>query len=358
MRELTIAGHRIADDTDCYVIAEIGHNHQGDLAKARQLFARAKECGVHAVKLQKRHNRSLYTAAMYNRPYDHENSFGRTYGEHREALEFGRAEYVHLQAYARELGLTFFATAFDEPSADFLASLDVPAYKIASGDLRNIPLLRRVARQQKPVIISTGGATLADVDRACEAILPINRQLCILQCTATYPTEPEEMNLRVVETLRARFPELVIGLSDHYNGIAMAVVAYMLGARVIEKHFTLNHTWKGTDHALSLEPIGMQKMIRDLHRAHVALGDGVKRVLPSEAGAVVKMGKKLVAARRLPAGHVLAESDIAVKSPGDGLPPTELDRLVGRALTQPIEADDSITLDVLAAVEQVQPLRS
>ena len=358
MRQLTLAGHRIADDTDCYVIAEIGHNHQGDLAKARQLFLRAKECGVHAVKLQKRDNRSLYTSAMYNRPYEHENSFGRTYGEHREVLEFGRSEYSHLQEYARELGLTFFATAFDIPSADLLESLDMPAYKIASGDIRNLPLLRHVARLQKPIIISTGGATLSDIDRACEAIVPINRQLCILQCTATYPTEPEEMNLRVIETLRARFPELVIGLSDHYNGIAMAVVAYMLGARVIEKHFTLNHTWKGTDHALSLEPIGMQKMIRDLHRAHVALGDGVKRVIPSEAGAVMKMGKKLVASRRLPAGHVLAERDIAIKSPGDGLPPTELDRVVGRALTQPIEADDSITLDILAATEQVEPVRS
>lgn len=359
-RELTIDGQRIADDTDCYVIAEIGHNHQGDLDKARQLFLRAKECGVHAVKLQKRDNRSLYTAAMYNRPYEHENSFGRTYGEHREVLEFGREEYLALQAYARELGLTFFATAFDVPSADFLAALDVPAYKIASGDIRNLPLLRHVARLQKPVVVSTGGASLEDVDRACEAILSINPRLCVLQCTATYPTEPEEMNLRVIETMRRRFPSVVIGLSDHYNGIAMAVVAYMLGARVIEKHFTLNHTWKGTDHALSLEPIGMQKMIRDLHRAHIALGDGVKRVLPSEAGAVMKMGKKLVATRRLPAGHVLAEGDIAVKSPGDGLPPSALDSVLGRALTQPIEADDSITLQILAPVAEVaaQPGRS
>ena len=359
LRELTIDGQRIGDDTDCYVIAEIGHNHQGDLDKARQLLQRAKECGVHAVKLQKRDNRSLYTKAMYDRPYEHENSFGRTYGEHREALEFGREEYLALQAYARELGLSFFATAFDVASADFLARLDVPAYKIASGDIRNLPLLRHVARLQKPMIISTGGATLADVEQACNAILPLNSRLCILQCTATYPTDPEEMNLRVIETLRDRFPGVVIGLSDHYNGIAMAVVAYMLGARVIEKHFTLNHTWKGTDHALSLEPIGMQKMIRDLHRARIALGDGVKRVLPSEAGAVIKMGKKLVANRRLPAGHVLVESDIAVKSPGDGLPPSELDRLVGRTLLQALDEDDSITAEILSpAGEPVHPGRA
>jgi sialic acid synthase len=359
LRELTIDGQRIADDTDCYVIAEIGHNHQGDLDKARQLFLRAKECGVRAVKLQKRDNRSLYTKAMYDRPYEHENSFGRTYGEHREVLEFGREEYLELQAYARQLGLTFFATAFDVPSADFLARLDVPAYKIASGDIRNLPLLRHVAGLQKPMIISTGGATLAEVDEACQAILPLNSRLCVLQCTATYPTEPEEMNLRVIETLRNRFPGVVVGLSDHYNGIAMAVVAYMLGARVIEKHFTLNHTWKGTDHALSLEPIGMHKMIRDLQRARIALGDGVKRMLPSEAGAVMKMGKKLVATRGLPAGHVLAEGDIAVKSPGDGLPPAELERIVGRTLLQALAADDGITLEMLApAGEPVQPGRA
>lgn len=346
-RELTIDGHHITDDTDCYVIAEIGHNHQGDLDKARQLFQRAKECGVDAVKLQKRDNASLYTADMYNRPYDHENSFGRTYGEHRESLEFGRREYVELQRYARELGLTFFATAFDIPSADFLDDLNTPAYKLASGDLRNLPLLRHVARFQKPMIISTGGASVEDVQRAYNEVMPLNSQLAILQCTATYPTEPQDMNLRVVETFRARFPDAVIGLSDHFNGIAMAVVAYMLGARIIEKHFTLNHTWKGTDHALSLEPIGMQKMIRDLHRARVALGDGVKRQLAIEAGALLKMGKKLVASRLLPAGHVLTQEDIAIKSPGDGLPPTELDRIIGRRLLGAVEPDAAITLEIL-----------
>ena len=351
-RQLTIDGRRIADDTDCYVIAEIGHNHQGDLDKARQLFLRAKECGVDAVKLQKRDNRTLYTADMYNRPYEHENSFGRTYGEHREFLEFGPDEYSELQRYARELGLTFFATAFDRASADFLEHLDTPAYKLASGDLRNLPLLRHVARFRKPMIISTGGASLDDVRRAYDCIAEIHRDVAILQCTASYPTEPEHMNLRVLETFRAEFPDAVVGLSDHFNGISMAVVAYMLGGRIIEKHFTLNHTWKGTDHALSLEPIGMQKMIRDLHRARVAIGDGLKQPLPIEASAIMKMGKKIVAARGLPVGHVLSETDLAIKSPGDGLPPTELDRILGRRLLTACGEDAAITLDMLAPADQ------
>ncbi len=348
-RSLIIDRTAITDDSDCYVIAEIGHNHQGSLEKCRELFRTAKECGADAVKLQKRDNRTLYTRAMYDKPYENENSFGATYGAHREALEFGAVEYAELVRYAGELGITFFATAFDRSSAEFLAGLDMPAYKLASGDLTNLPLLRHVARIGKPILISTGGAELEDVHRAVDAIGSINSQLGILQCTATYSTEPEEMNLRVISTLRAAFPTACVGLSDHYNGIAMAVAAYVLGARIIEKHFTLNHTSRGTDHALSLEPVGMRKMIRDLRRARLALGDGVKRRLPGEEGAMVKMGKTLVAARDLPAGHLLTAADIAVKSPGGGLPPYDLDRLLGRRLSQALRADDMIRLEHLLA---------
>ncbi|HEX2218056.1 MAG TPA: N-acetylneuraminate synthase family protein [Gemmatimonadales bacterium] len=350
-RNITIDGMEIGDASDCYVIAEVGHNHQGDLEKCKELFRVAKECGVDAVKLQKRDNRALYTRAMYDKPYDNENSFGATYGEHREALEFGRDEYVELQRYCRELGLTFFATVFDLPSADFLAELDMPAYKIASGDLKTTPLLRHVASFGKPIIVSTGGATMDDVVRAYDTLMPINSQLCFLQCTAAYPASAEELNLGVIRTFRQRFPDVVIGLSDHENGIAMAVAAYVLGARIVEKHFTLNHTWKGTDHAFSLEPIGMRKLVRDLRRTRQALGTGIKCPLPSERSALVKMGKKLVAARALRAGHVLSVDDIAMKSPGDGLPPYVLDQVVGRTLTRALGPDDDISFEVLSQGE-------
>lgn len=348
-RELMIDGHLVNDDSDCYVIAEIGHNHQGELEKARQMFRKAKDCGADAVKLQKRNNRVLFTDAMYNKPYEHENSFGRTYGEHREFLEFGIHEYQALKEYARELSVTFFATAFDFSSADFLAKLEMPAFKIASGDVRNLPLLKYIARFQRPMLISTGGGTMEDVQRAHDVVTPINTQLCFLHSTSSYPTVPEEMNLRVITALRERFPDVVIGLSDHYNGIAMAVAAYVLGARVIEKHFTLNHTLKGTDHAMSLELIGMQKMVRDLRRARLALGDGVKHVYPSEEPALYKMGKKLVAAKDLPAGHRLTEDDVMIKSPGDGLPPYELERVVGKVTLRALNRDENISFDVLRA---------
>ena len=351
MRRITIDNVDVGDNTECYVIAEIGHNHQGSIEKAKEMFLEAKRAGAHAVKLQKRDNRSLYTQEMFDKPYENENSFGATYGEHREALEFGADEYRELQEYAAEIGITFFATAFDHPSADFLAALDMPAYKLASGDLKNTPLLEHVAGFQKPVILSSGGATLDDIRIAVESVLKINPRLCLLQCTASYPTPAEEMNLRVIETFREEFPDVVIGLSDHYNGIAMAVAAYVLGARVIEKHFTLNHTMKGTDHAMSLEPIGMHKMIRDLQRAAKALGDGTKRVLPSETSALVKMGKSLYAARDLPHGHTLSEADLAIKSPGGGIPPAQLQSVVGRTLAKPVKRDQQLQFHLHIAAD-------
>src|SRR6266545_3833294 len=296
-RRLPIDGFVIHDGSDCYVIAEIGHNHQGSVEQAKAMVTVAKDCGANAVKLQKRSNRMLYTREFFEQPYDNEFSFGPTYGEHREALELGRDDYVELQRYAREIGMTLFATPFDFESA-------------------------------------------------VEAIRSSNEQLGILQCTAAYPCETEDLNLNVITTLRARYPGFVIGLSDHQNGISMALVAYMLGARVIEKHFTLNHAWKGTDHAFSLMPEGLRKLVRDLQRIPLALGDGVKRPLAVEAKPLEKMGKKLVAARDLEQGHVLGPNDVAIKSPADGgLPPYELDRLVGRRLRRRLAFEDFVTFD-------------
>ena len=351
MRQLTIGGNTIEDNSDCFVIAEIGHNHQGSVDTCMEMFKEARDCGANAVKLQKRTNRSLYTEEGYNKPYDNPNSYGATYGEHREALEFGWEEYKTLGEYAKELGITMFSTAFDFESADFLAKLDIACFKIASGDLKNIPLLRHIAEFQKPIIMSTGGGTMEDVNRAYDAIMPINQQLCILQCTAGYPAAFDELNLRVITTFRERFPTTVVGLSSHDNGIAMAIAAYMLGGRVIEKHFTLNHTWKGTDHAFSLEPIGFKKMVRDLKRLRVAMGDGVKRTYDSEVNPLIKMGKKLVAARDLPAGHALRKEDIAIKSPGDGLQPYELEKVIGRVTREDLKSDQDITLEALNGAE-------
>ena len=344
---LTIGTHQIGDHTQCYVIAEIGHNHQGSLDKAKELFREAKLAGAHAVKLQKRDNRGLYTDAAYNRPYDNENSFGATYGEHREFLEFGADKYRELQAYARELGIDFFSTAFDVASADILQQLEMPAYKIASGDLKSTPLLKHVASFGKPMVISTGGALIEDVQRAYDTVMPINPQLAILQCTAGYPAAFEELDLRVIGTFRDRFPNAVVGFSSHDNGIAMPVAAYILGARIVEKHFTLNRAMKGTDHAFSLEPVGLRKMVRDLERTSKAVGNGVKKIYDSEKAPIVKMGKSLVVSRDLPIGHTLTTEDIVMKSPGGGIPPYELDKVLGRVTLKVLYEDDFLTFEAL-----------
>jgi sialic acid synthase len=344
--QITIAGVDIGVDTDCYVIAEVGHNHQGSIEQALKLLEKAHASGAQAVKLQKRDNRTLYTSDFYNKPYENENSFGPTYGAHREALEFGRDEYLALKERAAELGIAFFATAFDFASVDFLADLDLPAYKIASGDLTNTPLLRYIASIGKPVIFSTGGGTIDDVRRAYDTLAEANDQIAILQCTAGYPAAWEELDLGVIRMYRELFPGAVVGFSGHDNGIAMSLAAYVLGGRIVEKHFTLNRAMKGTDHRFSLEPAGLSKLVRDLRRARQAIGDGMKTMYPSEVEPILKMSKQLVAAADFPAGHMLEAEDIALKSPGGATPAYEFDRFVGRRLRHPVSVDTPLTFEI------------
>lgn len=343
-RSLTIQNQVIDDNSDCFVIAEIGHNHQGSIEICKQLFKAAKECGVDAVKLQKRHNKKLYTKEFYDSVYNSENAFGPTYGLHREALEFNKEQYRELQNYARKLNLIFFATPFDFESVDLLKDLDIPAFKIASGDLTNIPLLQYIAKVGKPIIMSTGGGSIEDVKRAQNIIMSINSQLAILQCTASYPSEFSELDLQVISTYQEYFAENIIGFSAHDNGIAMSVAAYVLGARIIEKHFTLNRIMKGTDHAFSLEPIGMRKLVRDLRRVRIALGDGAKKIYESEKNGILKMRKKIVAAHNLIKGQTLMNKDIDCKSPGDGLHPYHIEDLIGKRLRRAIKEGEAITL--------------
>lgn len=350
-REFRIGQYSINEESgESFVIAEIGHNHQGSLETCKALFKAAVDAGAHAVKLQKRDNHALFTDAMYNSRYDSENAYAPTYGAHREYLEFNRDQYLELKKYADELGIIFFSTAFDFPSADFLEDIDMPAYKIASGDLTNTPLLKHVASFGKPMIVSTGGGAMPDVRRAYETIMPINRNLCIMQCTSGYPPAHEELNLRVIETFCREFPDIVIGFSSHDSGVAMPLIGYMLGARIFEKHFTLNRTWKGTDQAFSLEPAGLRRVVRDLGRANVALGDGIKRRFKSEEAPLYKMAKKIVAARDLPAGAVLSMQDLTFKSPNDGLPPYMVDQFIGKKLVAPLAKDASVTFECVGAV--------
>jgi sialic acid synthase len=284
---MIIDGTALGDD--CYVIAEVGHNHQGNVKTCMEIFEAAAWAGCNAVKLQKRDNKTLYTDEMYNSPYNSENAFGPTYGLHREALEFDGRQYRLLKTFAESLGLTFLATAFDIPSAQFLGELGIAAFKIASGDITNKPLFEMVKSFGKPVIFSTGGSTEDQIEAASEWLGGCCH--AILHCTSGYPAKYGELNLRVIPTLAKKFPDKIIGWSAHDTGIAMAPVAYALGARIIEKHFTLNRAWKGTDQSFSLEPQGMKAMIDNLRQCKESLGDGQKRVFDSEAAPLTKQRK-------------------------------------------------------------------
>lgn len=329
-----------------FVVAEVGNNHGGDLERCKELFKSAKECGCNAVKLQKRDNKTLYTKELYDSPYQNENSYASTYGLHREALEFDFEQYRCLQDYCKELNITFFATAFDFKSVDFLEKLNVSAYKIASGDLLNTPLQRYIAQTGKVIFMSTGGGTYDDIQRAYDTILPINPNLVILHCTASYPCEPKDMYLLDIPEYIKRYPGAVIGLSDHFIGKLMSPAAYVLGARVFEKHFTLHKWWKGTDQSFSLEPDDMRKLVRDLENVRQAMKEG-KFLLDCERNPLFKMGKKLVLSREISIGEILTASDVKIVSPNDGIPPYELDLILGHKLNCNVGVDDSIHWDYI-----------
>lgn len=347
MRRIEIAGLEVSDDSLPFVIAEVGHNHQGKLDQALELIRAASNAGASAVKFQKRDNHSMFTPAMYNEPYNSENSFGSTYGLHRDALEFGVDEYKICIDEAHKMNIIFFATAFDFKSADFLESLNIPLYKIASGDLTNLPLLEYVANFRKPMIISTGGSNFEMIEAAVKTIRNIHNNFAILQCTASYPADFKQLNLRVIEKLRERYPENVIGYSGHDNGIAMSTAAFTLGARIIEKHFTLNRALKGTDHAFSLEPQGLSKLVRDLRRSSEALGDGVKVIYENEQAPMRKMRKMIVSNRFLPSGTKISRDDLEFRSPGDGLGPDKLDLVLGKVLNIDLNAYEPLLVNHL-----------
>lgn len=346
MRKLVIADFEISDDSIPFIIAEVGHNHQGSIELCERIFDAAADAGAHAVKLQKRFNKTLYSPEFYDSPYQGPASFGNSYGQHREALEFGMSKYKHLKQYAERKNLIFFATAFDFKSVDFLMTLGVPAIKIASGDLRSTTLIRYARKAGIPLIMSTGGSTMLDVELAMNEV--DHRNVGLLQCTAAYPAEAENMDLRVIETYRRRFPNTVIGLSSHDRGIAFSTIAAALGARIIEKHFTLDRAMKGTDHAFSLEPTGMSKLVRDLSLAVKALGSGDKRFHEVERGGIKKMGKMLLYSRSLASGHILQPEDLEIRSPLDGLSASNWDSVVGRKLKVDVSELGKVSFDHLA----------
>lgn len=330
-----------------YVIAEIGNNHQGSFDKALKLIDEAKWAGADAVKFQKRCNEKLFVPSFYDSPYKNDNSFADTYGEHRESLELSIEEMLKLKEYCDQINLTFFATPFDVESLNQLEDLKLPFYKVASADIINTPLLEKISKTGKNVIISTGHSTYDDVERAINCFNSQNK-LVILHCTAAYPAPIDSMNLRCIPELIKRYPDHIIGISDHENGIDAASIAYMLGARVFEKHFTLNRADKGTDHKFSLEPIGLQKLVRNLKRIPKMMGNKDKTLLEVEKKPIYKMSKSIVFSDSYSKGITITEDCLEYRCPGDGLPPYMSSQILGKKLICDVKKYDFVQKEHLA----------
>jgi N-acetylneuraminate synthase len=284
MSEVSIGGRVVGGRHSCYVIAEIGINHNGDLDIARQLIDVAVAAGCDAVKFQKRTVDVVYTAEDLARP--RENPFGPTNGHLKRGLEFGFEQYAAIDDYCREKGIAWFASCWDEASVDFIDQFNPPAYKIASASLTDDDLLVHTRAKGKPVILSTGMSSLEQIDHAVHVL---GRQaLVILHSSSSYPAHYQELNLRVIPVLQQQFA-VPVGYSGHETGIPSSVAAVALGACMVERHLTLDRAMWGSDHAASLEPNGMTRLVRDIRLIETAMGDGVKRVLDRELPVIEKL---------------------------------------------------------------------
>lgn len=329
----------VGGDAPTYLIAEIGINHQGDPAVARELISAAAEARADAVKFQKRNVDRILTREGMEMPYLNPHSFGSTYGEHKRALELPAEEYRGLVDWATARGLDFLASGWDEDSIDFLHDLGVPFFKMASADLTNLPLLEHTARKGRPVVLSTGMAGMAEVERAYQSVRGLAPAIGLLQCTSTYPSRFSNIDLRVIQTYREAFPDAVVGYSGHELGIAISTAAVALGASIVERHFTLDRTMKGGDHAASLEPQGFAKLVRDIRNVEEALGSKVKRLHEPELPIREKLGKSIVTSRAIAAGEALSSEALTTKGPGTGLSPTRLSQIIGKRARRDLEAD-------------------
>ncbi len=340
-KKIKIGDKWVGENEPCYIVGEVGLNHNGQLLLAKKLIDIATDCEVDAVKFQKRDITGILTKEAFKQPYLKPTSWGKTYGEHRKALELSNKEFKELLNYCKEKKITFFASAWDKKSADFIEKLNVPAFKIASADLTNLPLLEHIAKKGTPIILSTGMSTMGEIEDAVKLIGKYNDELILLHCISTYPSDFSEINLKIMNMLKEKF-NILAGYSGHERGIAISEAAATLGAVMVERHFTIDRTLPGPDHAASLEPTGLKKLVRDIRNIKKAMGNGIKRVLPNENPIREKLAKSLVAARHIPKGTVITREMLTTKSPGTGLLPKYYYTLPGKMSKRDIKEDTLI----------------
>ncbi len=285
-REIKIGNRMVGDGHPAYVIAEIGINHNGDLGIAKQMVDAAVHAGVDAVKFQKR--TPEICTPLDQQSQMRETPWGYiTYLEYRHKVEFSEEQYCEIEKYCQQKDITWLVSVWDEPSVDFMEKFDTPAYKIPSASLTDTSLIRKAQATGKPVILSTGMSTMEQIRKAVKTVG--EKDLILMHCTSTYPCEPEELNLKMVQTLRDEFPTMPIGYSGHEVGLVPSAVAVALGACMVERHLTLDRAMWGSDQAASVEPGGFERLVKYIRVSEAALGDGVKRVYDSEKSSLKKL---------------------------------------------------------------------
>jgi N,N'-diacetyllegionaminate synthase len=343
---VSIGGRPVGAGAPVFFIAEAGVNHNGDPALAHRLIEVAAAAGADAVKFQTFRTEALVSRHAPKAPYQVETTGG---GEGQlemlRRLELSREAFAALAEDCRRRGILFLSTPFDHASADDLEALGVAAFKTGSGELTNLPLLEHLAAKRRPIIVSTGMATLDEVATAVAAVGG-RAPLALLHCVSAYPAPPGESNLRAMDTLRARF-SCPVGFSDHTPGLTVALAAVARGASIVEKHFTVDRTLPGPDHRASLDPGELAALVTAVREVEAALGDGDKRPTPAELPTRAVARKSLVAARALRRGEPLTAEAVTVKRPGTGIPPGELGRALGRRVRRDVGADEVLEWTML-----------
>ena len=337
-----------------YIIGEIGQNHNGSVEIAKRivdLAATPVKDGLFnislgkmdAVKLTKRDLEHELSASEMKRPYDSPNSFGKTYGEHRQALELSDEQHFEIYKYAKEKGLDFVETLCSPTCLSILKFFTPDKLKVASRDLTNIPLLEALAETKIPMILSTGMAGEKELQQALETISLYHSDISILHCVSEYPTRPEHVNLNSIKYLQKKFSKYKIGYSDHTIGISVPVAAVAMGAEIIEKHITIDRSMKGTDQAGSLGADGVRRMVRDIRLMELSMGKEELFVEPAVEEVKHKLERSIAANKDLAAGQLISENDIHLLSPGNGFRWSEKERVVGMVLKKNIEKNEIFT---------------
>ena len=344
MKTVRIGDELVGEGEPCFVIAEAGVNHNGDISLAKKLIDAAREASADAVKFQTFRTEEVVTTDAKKVQYQKEaTGTEEALFEMIKKLELSERHFEDLFIYARERGITFLSSPFDRGSADLLGRLRVPAFKIASGEITNFPFLKYIAAKGKPIILSTGMSTLEEVGEALDVLRNEGaEEIVLLHCVSCYPAKIENTNLKAIETLRQTF-RLPVGLSDHTLGITIPIAAVALGACAIEKHFTLDKNLPGPDHQASLEPHELKEMIKAIRDVEKALGDGVKRPMADEEEIKKAARRSITAKVDIPEGVIITQEMLDIKRPGTGIEPRNLDIVIGRRAKRNIKPGELIT---------------